>query len=303
MIFALLLLGVTLNYYSESFNHIDSYRTSIYSPKNSFKLKKKDSNDKTLEELLYEPKVPSYSGVTLSAYNISLSAAYQNPKSENDVIEESEVFDIQLSGVFSKIKWDLYYQNYHGLYISENQNIDESNEKVASSYSYGLNLYYFTKDGYNPQQSLGDYNYKKKTDWSWVHGIFYNNTKLYSSKGLIPFEYRNEFSQLYGLTAIQSHNYGYNFGFSGMFNADWFYASMLFSYGLQFQNQNLEGLDEKERQLSAQNLRMLFDVGTSFIKHQTFGVNFYSHVTSHPIKDTNLEGITSNFEFYYKWYF
>ena len=83
-----------------------------------------------------------------------LTTAIENAGFEVDfrdyqLCEESDLFDLQLSGAYDNYLWDLYYQNYIGIYVTDQDNIAEANLPRVNSFSYGLGFKYFFSDNYS----------------------------------------------------------------------------------------------------------------------------------------------------------
>lgn len=304
MTLLLVILAICSPFYNDKIKGIDYYSFFIQSPKVEYSIKPLNKKD-NFETLKYTPHVGAFTGVSVGTKLASLSIAFQNEDEKDTDVEESDLFDIQLSSVYQNFLWNIYYQNYSGLYLTEDEDIDqdiENNFKKANSFAYGLGVKYFTKEGYSARNSLGSYTKNKITDWSWLVGTYYNRNRLYSSDSLIPSEYQDDYNQISTLTAIESINYGVDFGITGMLTLGQFYASSLFSFGANFQQQYYDGIDTSTRDHTTHSVNVALDIGHDW-KNAALGVSADLQAITAPVKDVEFTQSRSLVNIYYKYFF
>jgi hypothetical protein len=297
----MIIIFATATYFRDDIKVLDSY--SLYSelPSISYDLKTKDDNNNDLALLSYKPHVSSFLGFSATIENIGLSFVYQNEDEDKLDVQESDLFDLQFQGAYNKVLWNLYYQNYHGLYITDSD-IDSSNLPTAHSYTYGLGIKYFTKDSYSLKKSLSNFSNTKVTDWSWFHGVFASKFKLYSEDTLIPTQYLANFAQLKGLTSFEAQNIGYEFGFTGLYTFGKMFADILIGPGIQFQRQQFSGIEQEPRVLTSSSISLMLDLGYD-AKVGSFGVKLNQQSMNVPVKNAEFTNQRSVFQFYYKYFF
>lgn len=302
MLLVIIILAFTVPFYHEDIKGINNYSYYIQRPEIKYILKHNEKNTQ-YDELVYKPHISGFSGISASNKNLTLALAFQNEDENNKNIEESDLFDIQLSGVRKNYLWEIYYQNYQGIYINDkDEDINETNLPRANSYSYGLGFKKFTRDNYTLEKSLASYSKQKQTNWSYLWGSFLNQSKIYSNSTLIPQEYEASFNQLKGLTSLKSSNLGFEVGISGMYTYKGLYISSLITTGMTFQKQEFSGLDTKQRALTTRNTSLTLDFGHDW-KHSAIGVNSITQTIFAPIKNAEFEQSRLQIMFYYKYFF
>lgn len=295
----MLLVFASATYFNDSIKGIDSYSIFTEKPNIEYELKS-DDNDNSLGKLSYQPVISSFLGLSATANDISLSFVYQNEDDENESIQESTLFDIQLEGVYKKSLWSLFYQNYQGLYITDSE--IASDLPQANSWNYGFGIKYFTNDSYNPKHSLKNFSLKKETNWSWIQGMSINRFKLFSSNTLIPPQFTN-FNQLNGLSAFQSTSLIYDLGITGMFGYKQFFIDSLMTLGLQIQNQEFEGLDQESRVITDSAVGFSLNTGYQVTDNSSLGIKTSFQSIGVPIKNARYTSTRSVVRVYYKHFF
>jgi hypothetical protein len=298
------ILALSSPFYNDKIKGIDYYSYFIQSPRIEYTIKALDESD-SFEELKYTPHVGSFTGLSVGTKLASISIAFQNENEADSDVEESDLFDIQISSVYQNFLWNIYYQNYQGLYLTDSNEIDEdiaNNFEKANSFSYGFGIKYFGREGFSAKNSQSSYSKKKVTDWSWLVGTYYNRNRLYSDDSLIPIEYQGEYDQISTLTAIESINYGVDFGLTGMFTLGGFYTSALLSLGYNLQQQSFDGIDAKTRDHTTTSANASLEVGYDW-KNAAIGVNSDIQTISAPVKNAKFDQHRTLINLYYKYFF
>ena len=298
----LILIFATATYFKDDIKGIDSYSIFQEQPSISYELVTKDKNNNELSELNYEPVVSSFLGLSVTYKGYGASFTYQNDDENKEGIEESDLFDFQLRGIKNRYLWEVYYQNYHGLYISDSINVLSSDQPKASSYSYGFDIKYFTKKDFDLSHSFSNFAAKKETNWSWVHGLSINKASLYSNKTLIPSAYESNFDELKGLRELQSTSIGYNFGIAGMYTYKSFFIGGVLSLGMQFQEQETHGLNEDPRHLTDSAASTKFGFGYSG-KDKNIGMDLSVSNYTIPVQNAEFTNVRTIVHIYYKYFF
>lgn len=290
------------NFYKR--NKVTSYQISGEQPDIRYKLQiepDKNSDD----DIFYKPNLNSFTGVSVSTEHLSLGVSVESPNTdeEDDLYEKSNVVDVQLVGVYGKVLWDLYYQNYQGLYILEDEDlIDKGQSPEADSFNYGIEIKYFSSDKYSIRHSLGNFASKKQTAWSTVHGIQLGHSKLHSSDSLIPDNFESRFPDTYGITGIELRSFGYEYGITGMYSLGALYISGLVSLGAVVQHQHFEGIEDDDRYLTATKSSVLLDLGGGSEDKQA-GLQVRISGQTIPIKENSFEQTRQIFKLYFNKYF
>ena len=133
----------------------------IDSPKINYELFTEDKDNTKLNSLNYEPNVHSFIGLSVSNKFATFSGSFQNRDTDKEDVDASKLFDLQFIGQYNNYLWQIYYQNYQGLYITDSETLKSSLPK-ANSWSYGAGIKYFSKEGFKLKQSHGNYSKKKK---------------------------------------------------------------------------------------------------------------------------------------------
>lgn len=297
----LVLLAITAGIYRDDIKGIDSYSFSVQNPAIIYELRTLDENNNTKEELNYIPNVSSFTGLSFSKGPIELSVVYQNRDDNKKIAEESELFDIQLMGTFNKHLWQIYYQNYHGLYITDNDIVTADLPRV-NAYSYGASMKHFTRDGYIVDRSYSNFMLEKETNWSPFVGAFINRSSLYTNENLIPSLYQANFSELDGIRAINSFNLGISGGITGMYFHEGFYISGSFSYNVQYQQQEFFGIEDPTREVTSNGSEGLGEVGYQWDRN-TAGLQIRIRSINAPVKNAEFRQSTTLSQVYYKYFF
>jgi len=219
MLLIIIVLATLGGIYRDDIKSIESYGIFMQRPNLEYELKTEDDAGNTLNNLKYKPHLSSFIGFSVGIKEIELALSIQNEDENNSYAKESDLFDVQLMGTFDNHLWELYYQNYQGLYITNSILLDSELPK-ANSLSYGFNMKYFTKDKYFADHSIANFSITKTTDWTYLLGLNIDKSKLFSDDGLIPTQYESNFTQLKGLQSISTTNIGLSGGITGMYIND-----------------------------------------------------------------------------------
>lgn len=307
MIAALILLTVLGGIYSPStFKSagIKSYRAALENPSIKYTLKADDSNS---ENLSYEPNITGFTALSFQTEMLSIGVSVQSPNKDPEVsqLDKSEVFDLQFIGIFKELLWELYYQNYQGLYFKEGSSLDlNSLDSRADSYNYGFSLKYFSNKDFRPTKSLGSFSKKKQSGWSTLHGITANKSRLKASHNsvLVPLKYHNDFTDIKTLKAIDINAIGYSYGITGMYLYKNFYVSGLFALGIAAQEQKFRGIEDSDRFKTASNTSLMFDIGGDF-GARSIGITARFQTMDIAIKESKFSQSRLITSFYYQYTF
>lgn len=297
----IIFIAVTVTAYRDSIKGFDSYSFFTQNPSISYELKATNEQNNSLNELNFIPHISSFTGFSVSKGQLEFSLIFQNQDQEKKGVRESELFDIQLMGTFNKHLWEIYYQNYHGLYVTDGD-VPTNDLPRANSFSYGASMKHFFRDGYIVDRSFGNFMLEKETNWSPFVGAFISKSSLYSSQNLIPDNYVSNFSQLEGVNAINSFNVGTNFGLTGMVTRYGFFAAALFAFNIQYQQQELFGIDSPIREVTSNGIDANIDLGYGWNKN-TAGLQLRTRALVTPVKNAELTQSTSLVQVYYKYFF
>lgn len=247
-------------------NNINSYKIVLEGSQLSYTFKNDDDNDNPeFDKFEYEPNLNTMTSFSLGTKYVDIGFTFEGERenSKDDIYDPTNVFDIQLLGVYKNFLWEAYYQNYQGLYILDDEELGELSEQPrANSHSHGLHVKYFTKEGIDIKKSLGHFSIVKESNWSYVHGLFIDRSKLSSSSdSLIPLKYQSSFDQITDLNAIKSTAIGYDFGVAGLKTWESLYISGLLSLGIVGQHLEFEGIDTEGRDITNSTTNVIFDIG------------------------------------------
>lgn len=311
MALLIIALVLTAGFYPNVFkdNRIKSYSIGVENPQVKYELKQ-DENESESGDLFYEPNLNAFTSVAINSEHFSLGVAVEssNSSEKEDEFEKTNVFDLQLLGVFDRYLWEVFYQNHQGLYILEDSldddpSLEPGDFPAANSFNYGIGVKYFTKKDFNLRNSLSYFSLKKQSNWSWLHGLQLSHSKLYSSQdSLIPGTFQDEFSSIDNLKAIELRSLSYEFGFAGMLTSDYIYLSGLFSVGPAFQYQHLEGIDVEDRYISGGKSTIFVDLGAKFGQY-AFGVQVRGSIIGIPVQDTQFTQTRGLTALYFAQYF
>lgn len=302
MLLLFIALAIGINYNHDKIEFLDSYSIFVENPSINYKLATKDENGNDLNELNYKPVISSFNGMSFTVEDITVSLSIQAKDKKLEEFKESRLFDLQFYGVYKKLMWELYYQNYQGLYIDDDDQISTDNLPTANSYSYGANIRFFTKDEFKPKKSFSSFTDKKVSQWSWVYGFFVNRSQLLAEDGLVPFEYRENFDQIYGLTEFNTFSLGLDGGIAGLTEWRGLYLSYMFTFGTQMQQQQFTGIGQKDRIVSGGAFNGFLDFGYD-TKLGSFGALVRTSLITHPIKNAEYQLSRGNAQIYYKRFF
>jgi hypothetical protein len=302
MNFLIILIGTCLTIFRGDIKDLDFYSFEIENPNISYELKTKDKNDDYLDQLNYEPNVHSFTGVSIGNKYGAIFLSSQNEEKEKSHVKASKLFDIQFMGHVKNYLWELNYQNYQGLYITDSE-IEGSDLPTANSWSYGISIKHFSKKDFSLKDSIGNFSKNKKTDWSWIQGIYINKSRLFSSDTLIPTQYELRFEQLAGLKSLETSNIGIDGGISGMFTYKQFFMTGLISMGLHLQKQEFSGIDAEDRTVTQLGSSVLLGLGYDRVTGGSFGVQVRSQSIAIPVKNAEYTQSRLSTSLHYKYFF
>lgn len=298
----LILIAVTLGVFRNDIKGLESFSISSEVPKISYELVTKDKNNDRLDSLNYEPNVHSFTGLSVSNKYTSATISFQNKDNDKKDIEASKLFDLQFLGHYENYLWEIYYQNYQGLYITDSKLLSSDLPK-ANSWSYGTGVKYFSKEGFKLKSSHGNFSENKKTDWSWVQGVFINKSRLFSSDKLIPDQYAANFSQLVGLKAIDASTIGVEFGVSGLYSKEKFFADALMSIGWHLQRQAFSGSTITDRTITEVSTAVITGIGYDSKKWGSLGLQLRAQIIQIPVQNAQFSQQRAISSLYYKYFF
>ena len=300
MALLLILSAIGLGYIGNNFNFLTDYSYQIQNPKIEYELR--SNNEDENKSIHYIPNMSSFSQLGFGNKFLDFSITVPNEDRAQEDVDPTQLVDIQLQGNRHKYQWELYYQNYHDLYINDQKKIDDT-LKTAHIHNYGLGIRFFLNDDYSAIHSFGNNSFKKKSNWSWLTGMHYSKSKLRSSLGLIPTSYSTQFSDLNGITALEISSAQLEFGIASMLAGKNLYFSSLASIGMNFQDQSYDGIDAKNSQTTNGSLQLKFDIGASLGKGSTLGLSLQINTENIAVKNSTFIKSRSLSSLYYKYYF
>jgi hypothetical protein len=303
------LLSVNLDVFAlnPDYYKLESLALTTTTPIISYKLHSDNDQNNNQEDILeYIPNSQNFIGLSLGFKNFDLSLITEarGDDKKEDVLPRSEIFDVQIIGLFNKVLWELYYQNYAKLFIFNDSDLAKDPVAYANTYSYGINLKKFTRESFNPGDSLMHLKYKKEKNWSWVHGVNFNRSKIWanSKDGLIPSQYTAKFSEVAGLSGVESTSFGYEFGITGLYAWEYFYINGMLNLGFQILNQHFEGIDEDDRYITDSLNSVMLELGVRANKSMVFGLQLRSQAHRIPIKNVEFEQQRSMVSVFFKYF-
>jgi len=310
IVIAILSIIIGAHLYPEFYkkNRIESYQIGAEFPDLNYVLNKSESNENKKKLLSYEANLNSISSFSLGTKNIDIALSFESKSTgtPKDELDKTTVFDLQLMGhKRKKFLWELYYQNYQGLYIiDKDDELEAANKDYrASSYSYGLNLKYFTKDDYDVKKSFSHFGKLKEKNWSFFHSLYVDVSKLYGQNGsLVPPEYYDELDSIKHLTEIETKALGYDFGITGMYTYEYFYVSSLFGIGKAIQYQHVAGTDQGDRYIMPTSVNVAVDFGFK-VNNKSAGFQIIAHGIDQPVKDAVFSKTRESGQMYFKYFF
>lgn len=301
MFFLFVILIGAAQVYKDDISALDSMSAYIQKPTFEYTLSALDSDNKDTDTIYYKPHISSFSGISLSKGMYSLSLSVQNEDEENADVRESDLLDFQVMGFYKNFLWEAYYQKYDGLYITDS-NFVASDLPKANATSVGVEVKYFSKEGFELKKSLSSFSLDKKTDWSWLYGMGLSRSRLYSNDVLVPAQYNQSFDQLIGLSSIRTTNLGVDIGLAGMVNFYKFFLSSKLTYGLMYQNQEFTGIDTDKREISTAGTSVMLDLGRDW-SSSTLGAQLRARTIDSPVKNAHFVQTRVLIQFYYKLFF
>lgn len=299
LILILTALGLTL--FRSDIKTLDSYALTIQNPTISYELEAQDSASNSFNQLKYIPHISSFTGITIATKQVEFGISFQNNDEDKEFAQESKLLDLQLMGTFNKHLWQVYYQNYQGLYITDSS-VENSNQPRANSYAWGGEMTHFTRNGYIVDRSLGNFMLEKETNWSALFNLSFSKARLSSERGLIPDQFKNNFNQLAGLTAFETQNLGLGTGITGMYTYAGIHLSALVGLGMIYQEQFFSGIDQSRRTLTTQYTQIISDIGFTG-KKNSFGLQLRVRNYTIPVKNATYSQTNGLSMFYYKYFF
>lgn len=287
----------------------NSYQIGIVSPRIEYNLRDiTGEGEEFNEELNYLSNNRSYYnlGLSFDALTISLSAKTSANESEDNSLNETSGLDLQLFGLHKKMLWQVFYQNYFGLFISPSDTIDEraSNDFTANTYTYGGSITLFNRDNFDPRDSFGFFELRKKTSWSLYQKIKIVRQRLWSNNGLVPEEQSSSnFDQVRDLRAIETDGLGYEFGAIGTWSPNFFYITFQFGIGPMLYRQEVEGIEQEERYLSDTNSSVILDFGFTDQENKVLFIHTRIEGSNVPVKNVSYYRSRTESSLMFKYYF
>lgn len=298
----IIIIATSLTIFRGDIKGLEFYSIELDNPRISYELNVKDENNNNLDELKYEPNVHNFTGVSIGNKYGSIFLSAQGQEEEKSEVEASKLFDIQFMGYYKDYLWETYYQNYQGLYITDTNFIANSLPKV-NSWSYGVSIKHFTRKDFSLKDSVGNFSKNKKSDWSWLRGLYLNKSRLFSSDTLIPDQYADNFNQLIGLKALETSNLGIEGGISGLYTYKRFFLSGLISLGWHIQKQEFSGIETKDRTVTQVGSSSLIGLGFDFENGGSLGLQGRTQNITIPVKNAEYTQSRLITSIYYKYFF
>lgn len=295
-----ILAAIGIAQIGHNFDFLTDYSYQLQNPKIEYELR--SNNEEDNKSIHYIPNMSSFSQLSFGNKFLDFSITVPNDDREEEDVDATQLVDVQLQGTRKKYQWELYYQNYHDLYINDHKKINDT-LKTAHIHNYGFGVRYFLNNDYSAIESFGNNSAKKKTNWSWLTGFHHSRSKLRSSLGLIPSGYETQFEDLNGLTALEISSTQLEFGIASMMASDSLYFSSLFSIGMNYQDQSYDGIDAKNSQTTNGSFQVKFDLGSAIGKGHTVGLSLHVNSENIAVKNSTFIKARSLSSLYYKYYF
>lgn len=292
---------------NSEFYKLKSISLNSTTPVINYKLHSDNDQNNNQEDILeFTPNTQNFLGLTLGFkyFDISLNTKASNTEKKEEILPRSEVFDLQFIGLYNDILWELYYQNYGKLFVFNDSDLAKDPDAFANTYSYGVNLKKFTRKDFNASHSLMHLQFKKETNWSWVHGISFNRNKIWSNSkdGLVPSQYSSKFSEIAGLSGIETTALGYDFGITGIYAWRYFYINGMINLGVQALSQHFEGIDEDDRYITDSLNSAMVELGARAKNVMVLGFQIRTQVQRIPIKNVDFEQQRSMVSIFFKYF-
>lgn len=234
------------------------------------------------EDFEISPTSSSVNGISVKHKTMTYAFGYE--EEDTSSIEKTNFFDIQLALDFDKVLATAYYQNYQGFYFNEDGLININNKQNISSLTYGLNLRYFTKEGYDLGRSILSDKKERVANGSWFHSAYINSTKLKNSSHLFE---REGFEKMSGLTQMNVINLGYEYGYTRTFHLWWLRLTGLFALGYNIHNIHLEKPNASNELNGSFSTSFFLDIGLLDLKSHSVGI--FSKFVSMSFRHENVE--------------
>ncbi|MEE2671475.1 MAG: DUF4421 family protein [Bdellovibrionota bacterium] len=305
MILAFLAIATLIHFNQEKLEFVEGQSLFFEAPNISYELAI-DSDTDGLEEdkdkLSYEPVISGFQGMAVKTKWLTFSLAVQQKDDKLKDFEESRLFDFQVFGLYKNFHWELYYQNYQGLYITQDDIVADDNLPKANSYSYGASIHHFSNDDFNLSESFSSVQKKKKSAGSWLYGLSLNRSQLRADGGLIPEEFAASFDQLYGLKEFNTASMAVHGGYGGLYTFYDFFITGLISIGYQAQDQRFSGLEQDNRVVTGFSNFVHFEYGYQW-DNKVLGLFARVNNSTIPVKNAEFELTRTHVRIYYKYFY
>ena len=207
----------------ESTTNIESYKDSLHLrpfflfPSLELKIQDTKSSNDT-HKLTYKPNTMINIGADVSwkGWGLSYSVGILPiPGMDADKYGKTDYLDFQFYYYFGKFNIDVFYQNYTGYYLADNDGKSINVRSDVQAMNTGINLMYVFSDSYSFRSSFTQTERQIKSGGSFILMMSCNYFSINSSHSLIPPD--NE--SLYGKSS------GYRRGY---------YPSVIFSAGYSY---------------------------------------------------------------------
>lgn len=259
----------------------------------------------TNEQLHYLPNSKNLLtlGLSFNDFAISLTTDIAGYALEEVELEETNSLDVQLFIERGNYLWQLFYQNYLGLYIQKEDQLDSKATDRANSYSYGLGFSYYSNDRFKIKHAFSTFEFKKMTSWSLVHSVKAVKQKLWSNNGLVPTSLSADFEQLEGLKSIESAGLAYDFGVIGTYATKSFFATAQLGIGMILSQQSVTGIDQADRYISASSLNSILDFGINTSGRTILALQIFFESTDNPVRFATYSRNRTISTLFFKYYF
>lgn len=302
MILLYALLGWSLALFEDTPKYLNSFSVYAETPQINYQLVELGEKRKQLSKLQYRPVVNSFQGMSFATPYFSVGYGFQVENKKNEDLKASNLYDFQIYDYLGNFIWEVYYQDYEGLYISEDKILTTTNLPLADSTSYGLELRYFTDKSFSAEESFSNFSNNKKTNWSMAYGGYLDFSELSSSEGLIPQDYETVFNQLVGLKSIQSMALGAEVGYGGLYKYKSFFFSAYGALGIALQSQRFKGIDQEDRVVSGGGIKAFIEPGFDG-KWGSISLAIKASGYAIPVKNTQFERTRSVVALNYKHFY
>ncbi|MCT4643075.1 MAG: hypothetical protein N4A33_12360 [Bacteriovoracaceae bacterium] len=232
-------LAALFTYYNDfaKKNEFQNYALFTYVPYLEYEFKneiKSGGNTKL------SPTRSTINGIAVKRKGFTYGIGYLQEDEKKDKIssdKKTTFFDLQLFTDMDKFLVSAYYQNYQGFFVNENETINLNQRHDISTVSYGINIKYFSKKGYDLGKTLLSDKKERVSGYSAFHSVYINSTTFKNNSTLFD---GVDYEPINGLKQINIANAGYEYGYTGTIRFWKMHLTGVLSLGYNLHNIHLE---------------------------------------------------------------